>query len=103
MRIAIHPLSMLLCAVFLGCATTNHKIPITLLQPEVNGLTVSVNGVTIQDPDGPFRWDWGDGTIETNWFPNKHTYRAPGFYHISVEVIRDGKSNTQDLYLKLAG
>ena len=63
--------------------------------------TVSVNGATIQDPDGPFLWDWGDGTMNRSFFPNTHSYHVPGFYHITVEVSRQGESATKDLYLKL--
>jgi hypothetical protein len=35
---------------------------------------VEVNGVDTQAPTTPFTWDWGDGAVETGWFPRQHTY-----------------------------
>ncbi len=102
MKIMTGVLAMLMCFLASACVHSGREIPITLLNPEVNKLTVTVNGVTIQDPDGPFLWDWGDETAEKSYFPNMHTYQKPGFYHITVEVSRHGKSNTQDLYLRVA-
>ena len=92
-----------------GCSTCHNRchyrlkneIPISLHRPEVDGLTVKVNGATIRDPDGPFLWKWGDGTTERSYFPNEHTYDAPGFFQITVEVSRQGQTATKDMYLKL--
>lgn len=102
MKSVFSVLTILVTVLAAGCATVNKPIPITLLDPEVDGLTVTVNGATITDPDGPFLWNWGDGTTNTSWFPSKHTYNEPGFYHVMVEVRRNGKTATEDLYLKLA-
>lgn len=93
--------SLLLCLSF-GCASLDERLPITLLDPDIQDLTVSVNGVTIKDPDGPFLWDWGDGTIEESYFPNSHSFEKPGFYRITVEVSRKGHSKTEHLYLRIA-
>ena len=35
---------------------------------------VVVNGVDMSGPPVPFVWDWGDGTVESGWFPGIHTY-----------------------------
>jgi hypothetical protein len=101
MKFTARAVTILMAALAVGCATVNKQVPIILLDPEVDGLTVTVNGATISDPDGPFLWNWGDGTVDTSWFPNTHTYTEPGFYHVIVEVCRDGKPVTEDLYLKL--
>ena len=76
-------------------------IPITLHEPEVNGLSVKINGVTTPGADGPFTWNWGDGTVLESYFPSSHTYQKGGFYHITVTVSRRGQVETKDLYLKL--
>jgi hypothetical protein len=52
--------------------------PVTLsiwvqdLDPESG--QVVVNGVDTSGPPGPFVWSWGDGTVETGWFPQVHAY-----------------------------
>ncbi len=84
-----------------GCICGEQAIPITLNDPEVDKLTVSINGATIQDPDGPFTWNWGDGVEDKSYFPHSHTYKKRGFYHVTVQVSRRGQVETKDLYLKL--
>lgn len=86
---------------FCGCTCEEQPIPITMSDPDVNRLTVTINGATIEDPDGPFAWNWGDGTENTSFFPASHTYANRGFYHITVQVSRRGQVETKDLYLKL--
>ena len=52
--------------------------PLTLLiwVQELNSETgdVIVNGVDMSGPPVPFVWNWGDGTVESSWFPGIHTY-----------------------------
>ncbi|MEW5702136.1 MAG: hypothetical protein AB1792_07910 [Candidatus Zixiibacteriota bacterium] len=33
-----------------------------------------LNGVEIAPTSGPFTWDWGDGTVYDDYFPQSHTY-----------------------------
>ncbi len=59
--------------------------PITLYvwlqeQNEETGYVV-INGVDTDGPPVPFVWDWGDGTVESGWFPGIHTY-DPGANHV---------------------
>ena len=35
---------------------------------------VVVNGVDMSGPPVPFVWGWGDGVVESGWFPGTHTY-----------------------------
>jgi PKD domain len=102
MKTLKYAVTTLLVCFTLSCASLDKDIPVTLLDPDVQRLTVTVNGATIQDPDGPFLWNWGDGTVEESHFPNSHSYREPGFYHVTVKVSRKGHSETAHLYLKIA-
>ena len=75
---------------------------LTLFSPEVNELTVTVNGVaTPGTPDATItriHWDWGDGTEEDSWFPAVHTYENPGTYTVTVTVYQsDGLTTTKTL------
>ncbi len=72
--------------------------------PEVNGMSVSLNGVTAPqgcgsndltwckqinpsaDGNGPWEFNWKDGTKSCSWFPGKHTYKNNGTYDIEVRV-----------------
>lgn len=36
--------------------------------------TVTINGVDTNMPDTPFTWSWGDGKMDTGFFPATHTY-----------------------------
>ncbi|MFO7974076.1 MAG: hypothetical protein R6V12_05530 [Candidatus Hydrogenedentota bacterium] len=101
MKTTKYVLATLIVSLGVSCAHIHKEIPVTLLEPDVQSLTVTVRGATIQNPDGPFLWKWGDGTIEENYFPNSDTYAKPGFYHVEVQVSRKGHSKTADLYLRL--
>lgn len=61
---------------------------LTLFDPEIDGLTVTINGVTLPGTEGEFitriHWDWGDGCEEDHWFPATHTYDSYGNYTIIV-------------------
>ena len=72
---------------------------LTLFTPEIDGLTVTINGVTIPKTEGTFieviYWDWGDGYVEYGWFPNSHTYDSEGTYTIRVISIQSDGLYTQ--------
>ncbi|MEM2002142.1 MAG: PKD domain-containing protein, partial [Candidatus Methanomethylicaceae archaeon] len=73
---------------------------LTLFTPEVTGLTVKINGVTLPGAPGTFivrvQWDWGDGIVEDQWFPATHTYYSAGTYTINVTSFQsNGLFTTQ--------
>jgi len=73
---------------------------LTLNTPEINGLTIRVNGVTLPGTSGTtitrIQWDWGDGYSEDHWFPASHTYSRPGTYDVAVTAHQsDGLSTTK--------
>jgi len=68
-------------------------------EPQVSGLTVTVNGVALPGYQGAtitrISWDWGDGYREDHWFPGSHTYRNAATYSIAVTAYQnDGRSTT---------
>jgi hypothetical protein len=79
---------------------------LTLYDPQIAGLTVSINGTTAPGYKDAkitrIHWDWGDGFSEDHSFPASHTYRKPGTYTITVTVYQsDGLSTTKTLTLKV--
>lgn len=59
--------------------------PFRLWVESVDGCAVSVNGVTYNpSTQGPWFWDWGDGSAQTGWFPQTHSYASPGDYTVEV-------------------
>jgi PKD repeat protein len=75
---------------------------LTLFTPEIDGLTVSINGVTMPGTPGTridrIHWDWGDGFSEDHWFPDSHTYSQAGTYTITVTSYQsDGLSTTKSV------
>ncbi|GEM_PF-3286609 len=75
---------------------------LTLYEPEIDGLTVTVNGVTTPGTPGAsiirLHWDWGDGHEEDHWFPASHTYAEAGTYTITVTSYQsDGLSTTKSI------
>jgi hypothetical protein len=72
---------------------------ISLQTPTINGLSVSVNGVTQPGSSGcgitSISWGWGDGTSSTSWFPALHVYSSPGSYTITATTYQsDGQTAT---------
>jgi Tol biopolymer transport system component/PKD repeat protein len=68
-----------------------------LFQPIIQNDIVVINGVAVSKTDSiaKIKWDWGDGTSNTGWFPNKHTYSSPGIYMIKVTAVDlTGKENS---------
>jgi hypothetical protein len=68
-----------------------------LFAPEVDGLKVTVNGVTLPGTADAkvvlIHWDWGDGYSEDHWFPASHIYASPGSYPVTVTSYQDDGSS----------
>jgi PKD domain len=72
-----------------GCSTTNGTPVLELWPPTVSGLTATINGIVIVPPKAALTgidWNWGDGTVASGceYFPQSHTYAAPGTYTVTV-------------------
>ena len=71
---------------------------ITLFKPNINGLSVSINGVTLPTVTGAsitgIVWNWGDGHKITGWFPQSHTYSQAGTYNVDV-ISTDSNGRSQ--------
>ena len=65
---------------------------LTVFEPEIDGLSVNVNGVVYPGTDGTsitrIHWDWGDGNSEDHWFAASHTYAQEGDYVIAVTAYQ---------------
>lgn len=59
---------------------------------------VRVNGVDTRSPSVPFTWNWGDGSLNTGWFPQQHTYTNKGKNYL-LKVTSSGE--TAEAYLLL--
>jgi hypothetical protein len=72
---------------------------ISLLTPGINGLSVSINGITLPTASNAsitgIVWDWGDGQKITGWFPQTHIYNQSGIYNVVVtSTDSNGKSQS---------
>ncbi|HEY4759362.1 MAG TPA: hypothetical protein VIH42_02155, partial [Thermoguttaceae bacterium] len=58
--------------------------------------TVSYNGLDMAQPNIPFTWNWGDGTIVDGWFPQNHTYSDPSHNYVVTLTSHylDGSSDS---------
>jgi hypothetical protein len=65
---------------------------LTVFGPEIDGLSVNVNGAVFPGTDGTtitrIHWDWGDGNSEDHWFAAYHTYAQEGDYVIAVTAYQ---------------
>ena len=73
---------------------------LTLFSPQINGLTVTINGVTTPGMPGTditkIHWDWDDGYSEDHWFANSHTYPNNGVHIITITSYQsDGLTTTK--------
>lgn len=51
-----------------------------------------------------FRWDWGDGTVETDGPNNKHVYDEPGTYEVTLTIVdENGLSDTDNATVTVFG
>jgi hypothetical protein len=86
---------------------TESKEPsLTLYAPDVDGLTVTINGVTNPGTAGTtiirIHWEWGDGYSEDQWFPASHTYSQAETYTVTVTSYQsDGLSTTKTVAVNL--
>ena len=55
---------------------------------------MNINGVVLSNYSIITRllWDWGDGTIEDQWFAGSHHYASPGLYNVTVTAF-DNRGN----------
>lgn len=60
----------------------------------VTGL-VQLGGVDLQSPRTPFTWEWGDGTVNSGFFPQSHTYNDRSHNYV-VTVIAHYSSGAVD-------
>jgi eukaryotic-like serine/threonine-protein kinase len=72
---------------------------LTLFDPQIDGLKVTVNGITKPGYNNAsihrIQFNWGDGNIEYSWFPATHTYEKEGEYAITVTTYQsDGLTTT---------
>jgi hypothetical protein len=79
---------------------------LTLFEPQISGLTVTINGVATPGYEGAsitkIKWDWGDGNSEDSWFPVIHTYSSSGTYIITITVYQsDGLSITKTMNINI--
>jgi len=77
-----------------------------LYNPQINGLTVTVNGTATPGYSGAsitkIHWDWGDKSSEDHSFPASHTYSNSGTYTITVTAYQsDGLSTTKTVQVKV--
>lgn len=63
---------------------------------------VKVNGVLV-GVEGPWRWDWGDGTKSTGWFPQTHSYASENMYTIRVTSPDGSVINAVQVWLQCRG
>ena len=76
------------------------KPNLTLFDPTVNGMTVTINGITGENPGCPkvthIEWDWDDKNVENSFFDATHTYDSPATYQVRATATdSDGHSTTQ--------
>jgi hypothetical protein len=63
---------------------------------------VKINGVDFGNISDPFTWEWGDGAVESGWFPMEHTYTSLS-QNYSVKVIANytgGSKDTAEMYIR---
>jgi hypothetical protein len=63
---------------------------------------VKMNGVDFGNISDPFTWEWGDGAIESGWFPMEHTYTGLS-QNYTVKVIANyigGLKDTAEMLVR---
>ena len=64
---------------------------LTLQSPQVNDLSVTVDG-SVASPCSTItrlNWQWGDGISDDQWFPARHTYEVSGTHLITATAYND--------------
>ena len=91
---------VLVCSASGKQVTLGEPPDLTVFEPEVDGLTVTVNGVvfagTPETTVERIHWDWDDGYEEDHWFAASHTYAGSGIYTITITAYQsDGLTSTE--------
>ena len=61
---------------------------LALFPAEIDGTTVTINGIDTRRPTTAFTFDWGDGTETEGWFPQTHLYQDVS-RNCKVTVVAD--------------
>jgi PKD domain len=74
---------------------------VQLFPVTVNGLTATINGVTLPTTPGAtiasISWNFGDGSAPvSSWFPARHTFPRPGAFVVTV-VTSDSNGLTESV------
>jgi len=56
---------------------------------------VKIDGVDMGNISEPFNWLWGDGTIESGWFPMNHTYSGLN-QNYTIQVVANYTGGLKD-------
>jgi len=91
---------VLVCLASVKQVTLGEPPDLTVFEPEVDGLTVTVNGVVFAGTPGTtverIHWNWNDGYEEDHWFAASHTYAGSGIYTITITAYQsDGLTSTE--------
>jgi len=81
---------------------------LTLSEALVDGLKVTINGVTLPGTQGTtivrIHWDWGDGLSGDQWFPASHNYETGGLYTVKITSYQsDGLSAMESIMVQVIG
>jgi thiol-disulfide isomerase/thioredoxin len=81
---------------------------LTLFTPVIEGLKVTINGVTMPGTQGRtvsrIYWDWGDGSSEDHYFPASHTYKTGGLYTVKVTSYQsNGLTTVKSVVVQVSG
>jgi len=81
---------------------------LTLSEALVDGLKVTINGVTLPGTQGAtivrIHWDWGDGLSGDQWFPASHNYETGGLYTVKITSYQsDGLSAMESIMVQVIG
>ena len=82
--------------------TTSTTPQLSLSTPVVSGLKVTINGVASPGTSNlsitKIGWDWGDGTIDEQWFSATHTYTTAGQYTVKATAYQsNGLTTTKSI------
>ena len=73
---------------------------ITLYSPQINGLSVTINGSVTNNPSY-IEWNWGDDNTSISNFPATHTYASDGVYTITATAEYPSGSTSTTISVNL--